>query len=267
MKYKLIAVDIDGTLITTDKRLTERTKKAVKAVVEKGVIFMLATGRAAQGLELVKSQLPIDGMPAVAYNGAMVFDKDQIISSLAVEKDVARKVIDEGFKRNAYVIVWANNRLYARYHDKRMDFYKKISQVEPIYLDDLTALADEGITKVLWFDEEKNILSYLDEVQILVGDKINAVQSMPFFLEFFNKDCSKDRAIKLICQRYGIEKEETVAIGDGNNDLEMLLGAGLGVAMANASQFLKEKAKKVIASCDEDGVALFLEELLAENLV
>lgn len=260
--YKLIAVDIDGTMLNSKSQLTERTVKAVKSLIKKGAYFVLSTGRPYQGITKFIDALGLQNMPYILYNGAMVMIGGEIVYSLTIPAETATEISNEAHKRNSTQICWSNNQLYAEKDCEKVTFYKSISGVEPVIVKDLTELSDQGITKFVWYDDKDLTARYFAEMESLMGDKINVHPSRIDFLEFVNKNCSKAVAMQIIMDRLGLERAETVAVGDGFNDLPMLEYAGLGVAMGNADQKVKDKCGYITSSCDEDGLAEFIEKNL-----
>ena len=260
--YKLIAVDIDGTLLNSKSQLTERTVKAVKSLIKKGYYFVLSTGRPYQGITKFIDALGLEDMPYILYNGAMVMVGGEIVYSLTIPADIAARVSDEAHKRNSTQICWSNNQLYAEKDCDKVTFYKSISGVEPVIVKDLAELSEQGITKFVWYDDKDTTAKYFAEMTALMGDKVNVHPSRIDFLEFVNKNCSKAIAMQIIMDKFGLYKSETIAVGDGFNDLPMLEYAGLGVAMGNADQSVKDKCGYITASCDDDGLAEFIEKNL-----
>lgn len=140
----------------------------------------------------------------------------------------------------------------------RIHEYKKISGVEPLPAD-YNKLLEQGITKILWYDEPERIDEILGELSEDMFSEVTLCKSQPVFLELFNKNVSKAEAIKKIGEYYGIKQEETIAIGDEINDLSMIEYAGLGVAMGNAKEEVKKIANYITDSNDEDGVRKVIE--------
>ncbi len=262
MKYKFMAVDIDGTLLNSSGQLTEKTVEAVRKAAAAGVVVSLSTGRPLQGVTKFVKALGLEDTPCILYNGALVYYSGEIIYSLTITPSVAEKVVKEGHARNSTMICWANNALYAEADNEKIRFYKSISGVEPIIVDDLSSLKNEGITKFVWYDDEQSTPRYYAEMLAIMGEEIGVYPSRKDFLEFVNKDCSKATAIKSITDRLGIKREEIVAVGDGFNDVPMLEYAGLGVAMGNADDRVKRRADFVTSSCDEDGLASLIENVI-----
>ena len=260
MTCKLIAVDIDGTLLNSNGRLTSRTVTAVKEAINKGTYFVLSTGRPLIGVKKISEELGLKDMPFILYNGAMVTMGGKAVYSLTVPEEIALKVIEEGHKRGTTMICWANGDLYAESLSEKVEFYRSISGATPIIVDTLAKAAPLGITKFVWYDDKDTTDRYYKEMTDLLGDKLNVHPSRVDFLEFVNKKCSKATALEYICKMLSVKREECAAIGDGINDLPMLEYAGISVAMGNADNRVKEKCRFITSSCDEDGVAEFIEE-------
>lgn len=262
MKYKLIVSDVDGTLVDKNRILTERTVSAVKRAIAAGALFALATGRAKQGIKDIADRLGICDTPQIIYNGAMAVWGDKTLFSLSIDKDLAKRTVEEGHKRHSTMICWCDHKLYCEETGKKekIDFYKTISGVEPIVLSSLHDVCDKGVTKILWIDDEIKTPVYLSEMNDILGDRLNIVTSRRDFLEFMNKSASKGAALKAVSEKLGISLKDCVAIGDGLNDLSMMEIAGTSVAMESAADIVKNACTFVTKDSDHDGVAEFLEK-------
>jgi len=251
-----MAVDIDGTLLNSLGELTEETRKAIKSGIEGGLIFTISTGRPLQGAEYLNEVLNLD-LPYITYNGAMVImgKSKEILYEQNLSSEDANRIIDLGEKYGTTIIIWADNKLFVTELNERVQKYKKISKVEPIVTGDLHKLIKAGVTKILWYDEIVKIESFQSEIGKYLNDSVNFYTSRPMFLEFVDKKASKAIAMEKLGEHFGIKRSEMIAVGDGYNDLSMIEYAGLGVAMANAKDAIKEKADFITLSNDEDGVA------------
>lgn len=256
MIYKLMAVDIDGTLINSKGILTEETRKAIIAGVERGLIFTISTGRPFQGVEYFSRILNLD-FPYITYNGAMVImgKSKEILYEQKLSSESAQRIIDLGKKFDTMTIIWTDNKLFVTELNERVQKYKQISGVEPIVINNFYELIREGVTKILWYDEIDKIEQYQAQVGKYLDGSVNFHTSRPMFLEFVDKKASKAIAMEKLGEHFGIRRSEMIAIGDGYNDLSMIEYAGLGVAMANSEDDIKEKADFITLSNDEDGVA------------
>jgi Cof subfamily protein (haloacid dehalogenase superfamily) len=263
MKYKLVAVDIDGTLLNSEGIITEKTRISIKRAVEKGVIFSICTGRPIQGVESFNSLLNLDS-PFITYNGAMIVmgkSKD-ILYEQGLSTEASRNILSIGKSLGTTIIVWANNKLYAYELNERVLDYKQIAKVEPVLIEDEEEVIASGITKILWYDDPEKLDHYQDILKDKLKDNVTYCTSRPVFLEFFDSRVSKAVAMEKLGEHFGIKREEMIAIGDGFNDLPMIEYAGLGVAMGNAPKAIKAKANYVTLSNDEDGIAQALDKFV-----
>jgi len=263
MKYKLIAVDMDGTLLNSKGEITETTAEAIRMAVEKGIIFTISTGRPIQGVEKYNSLLHLKG-PVITYNGAMIVNAEshEILFRQELVRSDAKQIWEMGLQYDTTMCIWSNNRLYSNKWNDKIHDYKKLSGVEPILLKDFETLPDMGITKILWYDEVERIEDFMRVLSPDMFSEVSYCTSKPTFLEFFSSKVSKSVAMKKIGEIYNITRDEMVAIGDGLNDLSMIQYAGLGVAMGNAEEEVKRNSQFVTTTNDEDGVRLVIEKLI-----
>lgn len=264
MDYKLIAADMDGTLLNSQGCITEKTIDAIRKVAEKGVLFTICTGRPIQGVERYYNVLEPDS-PVITYNGAMIVmgKTREILYKQNIESCDARDILKWGRKLKTTVIAWSDNKLYANELNDRVHDYKKLSLVEPILITDEEELINNGVTKFLWYDDAEKIRHYQEVLADKLSKGVTYCTSKPTFLEFFDSRVSKAVAMEKIGEHFGIRREEMVAIGDGFNDLPMIEYASLGVAMGNAPEEIKKKADYVTLSNDDDGIAHFIEEFFS----
>ncbi len=257
MKIRLIAADVDGTLVDSEKRISPATEAAVKKARELGVIFTLSTGRTVQGLGkylyLVKP-----GTPIVTYNGAEVLipDTGEVLYRQGLEASAAEEIIRSGMSLGASVIVWSRGVLYLSGKNERTEKYRRIYNAEGRPITDPAALAAEGVTKAMWLDEP-GIIERSQKEFCLGG--VCCVISEPGYLEFIDARVSKAEGLKKAAEYLNVRREEVMALGDSYNDTDMLRWAGLGVAMANAEEEVKAAADHITASNEEDGVARAIE--------
>ena len=153
MKYKLMAVDIDGTLLNSRNELTWKTKFAIRQAVERGLIFTICTGRSIQGVQPIIKELGID-LPFITYNGAMiVMGKSREIlyeKKLSPEDSIA--IIDLGLKFDTTVVAWVNNKLFVNKLNERAESYSKLNNTPAVQFTDPREIIEDGATKILWYD-------------------------------------------------------------------------------------------------------------------
>jgi len=266
MAYKLIAADIDGTLLTNDRRLTERTVEAIRAARKKGVLFTLSTGRPLQGIRRY-AHLLSENVPVITYNGSVVLtaDTQEVLYSVGLPDEAALFICREALRRDVTAVAWAGNRLYARrINDDVMD-YRLMTMEMPILVPDEASFTDatgDQVTKMLWIDAPDTIARYMKEMNAILPPEVKCVTSNPRYLEFMRCGVSKSAALSSAAEHLGIAREDVIAVGDGLNDLDMISWAGMGVAMGNAADAVKKAADYVTLSNEEDGLAKAIEKLI-----
>jgi len=260
MKYKLMAVDIDGTLVNDAGMITEVTKKAIKSAVEAGLIFTIATGRPIQGVEHFNELLGLD-LPYITYNGSMVVmgKSREILYEKKMDPDDAKHIYQMGTDYGSTVIVWAHNKLYVNDMNADAKLYSKQAHQAALLMENTDVVLESGVSKILWIDTIQNIDRLKMDVIGKVSENVNFHTSKPIYIEFVDKDASKAIAMEKLGKHFGIKREEMIAVGDGENDLSMIEYAGLGIAMANADEKVKEMADAITLSNEEDGVAAVID--------
>lgn len=264
MNYRFVAIDVDGTLLDNNKTLSPYTKEAIQRCIASGITVCICTGRPVQTIErftelLGSKEFPaIQEMPFILYNGAMVAvgKAHDIIFEQSLSEEVGKALLSLGQKLGSTLIAWSKNKLYVNEFNARIENYCTITPVEPILITDFDILAKQGITKIIWYDDAERMPALIDALHAdPVCREINYFTSNPLFLELVDKHCSKGLAIEQLIRHLGIPREETIAIGDGYNDIPMLEFAGLGIAMGNACETVKAAADAVTDTNDNDGVA------------
>ena len=255
-QYKLLAVDMDGTLLNSQSEITENTKAALLSAIDAGVIFVISTGRPMCGVEDVNALFPKD-LPFIIFNGAMALmgKSRRVLFSKPLGFEYAKEIYNIGVSRDIPVVLWTNGELFVSRNCEAVKNYQKISGVTPRIIDDINAFEGVDVCKMIWIDAPENAAMYQAEMSAYFGGNVNAHTSRPYLLEFVDAGASKALAMEAIGKAYGIDKNEMVAVGDGYNDISMLEYAGLGVAMGNAPDDIKQLCQYVTSSNDDDGIA------------
>lgn len=256
---------MDGTLLNDESKLTERTKRAVRAAVSAGILFVTATGRPMCASEEVNALFD-DDLPFITFNGAAVVmgKSKKILFSSFLGADHVKEIYRLGIEYNVPVIVWSNETLWVSRDGEDVREYQKISAVPVNIIKDIEDIAN--VSKMLWIDEPQKITLYQREMGGYFKGRVNCHPSRPEFLEFVSENTSKGAALCEIGKIYGIDKSEMIAAGDGYNDLSMLEYAGLGIAMQNAPEDVKAVCKYVAPSNNGDGVAKVIEKFFLCDL-
>ena len=264
--FRMFAIDLDGTLLTDDKQITEGNKNAVADAMKAGVVMCVSTGRAWPGAKKFVRELGVTA-PVITSNGAMIVDPltEEVLYDLKLDFEDVRQIYRLGCEIGVTQIVWSGRQLYGSRMDEYLgDYSRRFGFMEPIVLQSIEDLCEKGVSKILWYFPEPTADGYLRKVPAALRDKLNIVTSTPFFLEFFHKEVSKAAAVEMVAERFNIPRSEIVCVGDAGNDLPMIRMAGLGVAMGNATDDVKAEADYITDDNMHDGVAKVIRRFLKE---
>lgn len=265
--YKLIALDMDGTLLTSDKIITENTKNAIKAAENKGIKIVLASGRPLKGLTRYLEELDLfSGNDYVlSYNGGLVQNTrtEQIVSKISLRGADLKRIYEVSKKANINIHAFsAKNGLITPKVSKYTQYEADMNGIDVTIKDFNTVDDNEDIIKIMMVDEADILDPAIEKLPKELYEKYSIFKSAPFFLEFTNKEVDKGLGLKKLGEHLGIRQEEIIACGDAGNDLSMVKYAGLGVAMGNAIEEVKNAANFITASNDEDGIVNVIEKFI-----
>lgn len=260
----MLAIDLDGTLLTDDKRISDANARAIREAMDAGVKVCIATGRAWPGAKEYARELGVDA-PVVTSNGAMIVDPvtEEVLFDLGLSGEDARAVYARGEQEGLTQIVWSKCQFFAsRMNELAVDYGHRFGRMNPTAVPSIDELCERGVSKILWYCPNEDAEEYRKKVLDVFGERISVVTSMPSFLEFFHRGLSKAEAVRRVADRYGIRMDEVAGFGDAGNDIPLLQMTGIGVAVGNASDEAKQAADLVTADNEHDGVALAIREIL-----
>lgn len=271
-KIKMIGLDLDGTLLTDKKELTERTRKAVSSALEQGVVVLAATGRPWLGVPEELRNFP--GMRyALTSNGARIIDtlENRVIEEHLLSPDLAKKALEICGKYDTLQEVYFDGQGYApadkmacveKYHkNPSMCEYMRKTRIPVKDIFELVEKENRGLDKVqaLFADMKERSQAWRE---LKTDSGLELVGSLKYNIEINAAGVNKGTGLVNLGRLLGIRREEIMACGDGDNDEVMLREAGLGVAMANAEEQVKAAADYVTLSNEEDGVAAAIEKFV-----
>jgi len=261
MGYKIIAADMDGTLLNSAGKITENTKQTIKRAIDAGVIYVTATGRSMRGVEFVNDLFDKD-LPFILFNGACVMmgKTRKVFFNVFMDFDLAAEVFSLGSQRGYAVVIWTEKGLYTTTEGPDIKRYYLQYGIEMRIIKNLEDLRGENIFKLFWIGPPEEHIINQAQMNDHFAERLNCHTSQPNFLEFVSPDASKGSALEAIGKLMGVDRSEIIAVGDGYNDISMLKYAGLGVAMGNAPDDIKALCGHVTSTNDEEGVAAVLEE-------
>ncbi|MGI8688396.1 MAG: Cof-type HAD-IIB family hydrolase [Thermomicrobiales bacterium] len=263
--FRLVATDLDGTLLRDDKTISARTIAALRRVREAGIALVLVTGRPPRRLKSVARELDVTGL-AICCNGAIVYDlaADAIVQHNTLAADVARQLV-VALREAAPGVCFAIERGLVFGHEPA---YTQISQIteEDLPLSaDAHMLCAEAVTKLIVRHPELPLDDLLRISRGVAGERAAVTYSGAPFVEISAAGITKASALAGLCDRLGITATEVIAFGDMPNDLPMLAWAGRSVAVANAHPEVLAVMDEVTAANEDDGVAIVLERLLEKK--
>jgi len=261
--YKLIAIDVDDTLLNDEIKVTDATKGALAAAMAQGVTVTLATGRMFASAQKIARQIELN-VPIITYQGSLVKNliDEQVLYERSVPVDAARKLFAFCEERGLHLQLYVNDVLYVKEDNEKARGYSRLSNIPFTVEPDFEKLLGSRLTKMLVIDDPALLDRVAEELQPLVGDTVHITKSKPHYLEFLHKEGTKGHALAFMAEHVGCTLDQVIAIGDAQNDREMLEVAGLGVAMGNAVPALKEIADYVTLSNNEDGVRHVIEKFV-----
>ena len=268
--YKLVAIDMDGTLLREDKTISERTKNTIVSAREKGVTVVLATGRPIQGVSRYLEELNMytEKDYVLTYNGALIqkTESKESVAKIALKGEDFHYLKKLSDKLGVHIHAFSEKQgLITPKNSKYTEVEADINKIEihEINMDDISD--DEVMIKIMMIDEPEILSKAMDKLPKEVYDKYTVVRSAPFFLEFLNKSVNKGVGVEMLAKHLGVKREEVMTFGDAGNDIHMIEYAGLGVAMGNAFDEIKEAADYITDSNNNDGVAKAIEKFILEN--
>lgn len=261
MHYQLLALDIDGTLYTSDGRITPRVKKAIRDAVDRGCFVLLATGRMYRAMAHINELLGLS-MPCMVYGGAQIVKDGEIIYSRPVDSAVTNEVLNWAHDNGIHAQVYENQCVFYEKANRYTDDYEQFYDVPGYEQPDIRQRIDIQTPKVLIIGEPEDVLSYEKMAKERFGNRLKISRSKPHLLELNNPDASKGNALDYLAKSLGLTADNCMAIGDAPLDLPMIEFAGLGVAMGNADEATKHGADIICPTNDEDGVAVIIEEYI-----
>lgn len=260
---RLLLADVDGTLVTPEKILTERAVAAVRKLKAAGVLFAITSGRPPRGMEMLIEPLGLE-LPLAAFNGGLLVDPHLVVleqheipkrSVLPVVDLLVSHALDAWLYRGAD---WYVRRLAAPHVDREA----RTVAFAPTVVDGYDQLTD-GVAKLVGVSDDPHaIAAATAAAQERFGDHLSVASSQPYYLDVTHPQANKGAVLLDLSARYAIKPEEIATIGDGPNDMLMFAKSGLSVAMRNAGSDVKQAATVVTTSNAEEGFANAVERFI-----
>ena len=270
MKYKMIVLDLDGTLTNNKKEITPKTKEALMQAQAKGVHIVLASGRPTYGIIPLAEELELKnhGGFILAYNGGKIIDctNNRVLFEQKLDEKLVPMLYEGAKKAGLQILTYQGEGIAAtQKDDKYVQIEAHINKIPVVQYDDFLRQLVYPINKCLIVGEPTKLHQLELSLLAQLKGQMELYRSADYFLECVPLGIDKAQSLNRLITTLGITKEEVIACGDGYNDLSMIRFTGLGVAMANAAKDIQSEADYVTLSNEEDGVAHVVEQfILAE---
>lgn len=270
MTYQLVCSDIDGTLLDKDRELSKRTIDIIQKIKDKTPV-VLVSSRMPKAMRHLQRELEISKQPLIAYNGGLILTYDEgqakTILSIEISMDITESILKFLHQSTVHMSLYHGDKWFV----PAMDYWAKRemnnTKVEPSVAE-LEVVCEDwkskniGPHKIMCMGEKGEIQLLENYLNMYFSDTLNIYRSKDTYLEIASKKISKLSALSILLeQKYDFGLREVIAFGDNYNDLELLEGVGLGVAVGNAREEVKAVADKITLGNKEDGVAIVLEEI------
>lgn len=269
MNYRYLALDLDGTLVNSQKVITPATYEALMKIQENGAKVILCSGRPMDGILALARQLKLKdfGGYIISFNGGRVVScaTGEIVFQREIAPDELWKVFHYAKEFKTPLLMHQKGSVLAEYADNEYIVLEaKINHMPVRKVDDLSKHTDEPIIKFIAVEKPDYLATVEPKMREALGPNFHVMRSEPFFLEIMAKDIEKSYALDRLLETLGDTKDALVACGDGFNDISMIEYAGMGVAMANAQPAVKDVANFITRSNDDDGIALVCEMFFSQ---
>ena len=267
MNYKMIVLDLDGTLTNRDKVITPRTKQSLMEAQKRGIKVVLASGRPTYGVVPLAQELELEnyGGYILSFNGGMITDccTRKVIFKQELPVEANRRIVELAKKEQVDILTYQDTQILTNNPENRYaKLESRINHLKLKQVDNLEEYRDFPVPKFLMLDDGDYLALVEARVKAALGKNFSVYRSDPFFLEILPRNIDKAQSLAQLLKLLGMKREEMIACGDGYNDLSMIEFAGLGVAMENAVRPVRSAADYVTFSNNDDGVAHVVEKFL-----
>ncbi len=267
MAYEILVLDIDGTLTNSRKKVSKKTLNAIFKIQERGHKVVLASGRPTPGVLPLANKLRLSEYNGyiLSFNGARIINckTNEIIYEKILPRNIIPELYAEARKNSVGIITYEDNCIITDMEtDEFMEREARINEMSIKKIHNFSTYINFDVNKCLITGPG----SKLEKVEVIMnekfGNQIKIYRSEPFFLELMPQNIDKAYSLGKLLDFLGLSREQMISCGDGYNDLSMIQYSGMGVAMANAQEIVKNAADYITLSNDEDGVAHVIKEFM-----
>ena len=268
MTYKLIALDIDGTIRDREQPVSQRTIEAVQRARRMGAVVTVVTGRMFQSALQAVGDLELL-TPIIVFQGAVIADplSHEVIWHQPLTEKMVGTVLTALDHWDFEIVAHCGDDVFVNRASEWGDEYGVRNGVEVRVVADLRLIAGMGVTRLVAVGPEDAVAELTDRMNTQFGSSLQIARTLPFFCEILHPDASKAKALTKLCDGLGISASDVVAFGNGLEDLPVLEWAGLGIAVSDGHPDLLPRVQRLARPLYEDGVAQVIEDLLAKEKI
>lgn len=267
MAYEVLVLDIDGTLTNSKKEITPKTLEAIIQAQEEGIKVVIASGRPTPGITKIAKTVKLDeyGGYVLSFNGGKIinFKTGEVIYNETLPKGMIPSIYEEAVENQVGIISYeGDDAIAGNGIDEYNELEARINGIGLREVEDFPNYVRFPVNKCLLTGKPEHMAEVEQKMKDRFGNFLNIYRSEPFFVEVMPQNIDKAYSLGKLLKHLGLERSQMIACGDGFNDLSMIKYAGLGVAMANAQEAVKQAADYVTTSNDEDGVAKVIHKFM-----
>jgi Cof subfamily protein (haloacid dehalogenase superfamily) len=259
----LVLADVDGTLVTPEKELTDRTIAAVRRLKQAGIAFAITSGRPPRGMAMLVRPLELE-LPLAAFNGGLYVRPDMsVIEEHSIEADLVGQVIELLGKGGLDVWLYRGADWLVR--DASAPHIRKEADTvrfEPTVVESFDGMVD-GVVKIVGIGDDLDAVAQAEAAaREKFGDHVSAARSQPYYLDVTHPEANKGAVVRYLSRVYDVKESQIATLGDQPNDVLMFAHSGLSIAMGNSERDVQRAARRVTASNSEEGFALAIERFV-----
>lgn len=256
MKYKMLVLDLDDTLLNDDHKISDENVAMLLKAKEQGILVILASGRPTPAMIDYAVALGLDDSYMISYNGAVITNlkNNEIIFEQMLTQEQIHELYEYSVQNKTHIITYMNGEVVSETNSKYIDVELKITGLQHNKVNDFKAAVKSSAVKCILL-EEPSYLKTVEQDLKLAMPHLSVCMSKPFFLEVAQNGIDKGASVKFLADKLNILQSEVIAVGNAGNDLSMIEYAGLGVWVDNVDEHLRDKADFIVATNNNNGVA------------
>ncbi len=267
MNKKILILDIDGTLVNSKKEITPATLEYLLKIQDMGHVVALASGRPYPGMKKYAEQLKLNeyGGYAISFNGGRIIncETEEAVFEKRIPNRFAKPIYEYAVEHGIGMVTYRGNKVITgTCVDEYMQYEARLNNLVIEKVEDFLKTVDFDMVKCLLTSPVDVALEHEKALQKMLSPDLNVFRSEPYFIEITTQGVDKAESIDNLLKIINIPRENSICCGDGFNDLTMVKYGGVGVAMANAQQVVKDNADYITASCDEDGIVEVIKKFI-----